>query len=430
MGLAMRERDHRNGDRELPAAGPPRPRKDGTRAPADVFLGADWVERWVPELEPIELRLYIFLAREAPTRTYHEPGALRAVLDKVSDAEIERRLGALERKGLIEVVRRRGKLHYHFLCRGADGLHRSDPVRPSINEALEFHKTMMEELLQVASADDDDDLRERIFERYPPLRDEYLFSVENESGLPGWKPWMELSLHLMNRFEERYGDLKTEHGEVFKEVSAQLLRLKLEMVEKLTCDVLARREEIFPRRGEGWIAGIPESSFVALPFVRELSRKYRVGAEQIYLNTIEAFQAEGLCIVELDPRGRATDLALPSTTGLAEEEERLVFLHVEEMTTQEIERFEQTLKKIRAAKEKYQRFLLRRGVETLVDLVRRDRVSDIDALMQTIADRTDEAMELVREEGEDERVAVAAPRLEDVIALYDELHGAKVKVKE
>ncbi|HVY61661.1 MAG TPA: hypothetical protein VHF22_08410, partial [Planctomycetota bacterium] len=259
-------------------------------------------------------------------------------------------------------------------------------------------------------------------------RDEYQFSVENaEAGLPTWKPWMELSLHLMNRFEERYGDLKAEHAEVFKEVSAQLLRLKLEMVEKLTADVLARRDEVFPRKGEGWIAGVPESAFVALPLIRELSRKYRVGAEQIYLNTIEALQAEGLCVVELDPRGRATDLVLPSTTGLAEDEERLVFLHVEEMTTQEIERFEQTLRKIRAAKAKYQKYLLRRGVETLIDLVRRDRVSDIDALMQTVADRTNEAMDLVSEDGEDERVSVEEARLEDVIALYDELHGAKVK---
>src|SRR5439155_8526275 len=153
-------------------------------------------------------------------------------------------------------------------------------------------------------------------------------------------------------------------------------------LDKLTKDVLDRRDDVFTRRGEGWIGGLPESAFVALPLVRELSRKYRVGAEQIYLNTIEALQAEGLSVVELDARGRATDLVLPSTTGLSEEEERLTFLHVEEMTTQEIERFEDTLARIRAAKEKYGRYLLRRGVETLVDLVRRDRVEDVDTLMQ------------------------------------------------
>jgi hypothetical protein len=398
----------------------PRARKDGSRSPADVLLGADWIERWLPELAPVELKLYLRLARDAPTRTYHDAAGLG------NGADAERTLERLEAKGLIEVVRRRGKHHYHFLCRGKDGVHRCDPVRPSIKEAIEFHKTMMEELLEVAGADESEELRERIFERYPALRDEYHFSLENrDPDAPGWKLWMELSLYLMNRFEERYGDLKTEHAEVFKEVSAQLLRLKLEMVEKLTKDVLDRRNDLFMHRGEGWIGGLPESAFVALPLVRELSRKYLVGAEQIYLNTIEALQAEGLAIVELDPHGRATDLVLPSTTGLSEEEERLTFLHVEEMTTQEIERFEDTLARIRTAKEKYARYLLRRGVATLVDLVRRDRVEDVDALMQTIADRTNEAMDLVREDGEDPRVAVQSARLEDVIALYDELRGAR-----
>src|SRR4051812_29451294 len=102
------------------------------RAPADVLLGSDWVERWLPELSPTELRLYLHLAREAPTRTYHEPAALGAVLDGAKEPEVESQLDALEEKGLIEVVRRRGKHHYHFLCRGKDGLHRSDPVRASI----------------------------------------------------------------------------------------------------------------------------------------------------------------------------------------------------------------------------------------------------------------------------------------------------------
>lgn len=398
---------------------------ESDRAPADVNLGADWLERWLPELSPAELRFYLHLAREAPTRTYHDPADLAARAEGGA-AGVERLLEGLERKGLIEVVRRRGKHHYHFLCRGAGGVHRSDPVRPSIKEAIQFHQDMMAELLAAASCDDTEELRARIFEKYPTLRDEYHFSLDNDDGgQPEWKLWMELSLHLMNRFEERYGGLKAEHADVFKEVSAGLLRLQLEMVDKLTGEVLARRDEILPSRGEGWVAGVPESAFVALPLIRELSGKYRVGAEQIYLNAIEALQAEGLCIVELDARGRATDLVLPSTTGLTDEEERLTFLHVEEMTTQEIERFEQTLKKIRAAKEKYSRYLLRRGVETLVDLVRRDRAADIDALMQTVADRANEALDLVREEGEDDRVSVPVVHLRDVIALYDEVRGAR-----
>lgn len=399
----------------------------GARAPADVLLSADWVERWVAALAPGELRLYLHLARVAGTRTWHDPAAIAAALGGGTTGDgIERDLASLERKGLIEVVRGRGAHHYHLLCRGKDRIHRAEAIRPSIKEALEFHSCMMEELLEIASGDDSEEARGRIFERYPPLRDEYAFQAENrDSGMRRWEPWMELSLYLMNRFEERYGDLKAEHAEVFKEVSANLLRLKLEMLDKLTREVLDRRGEVFPEGGQGWIGGIAESAFVALPLVREVSKRYHVGAEQIYLNAIEALQAEGLCVVEIDARGRATDLVLPSTTGLSEAEERLVFLHVEEMTAQEVERYEETLARIRAAKEKYRRYLLRRGVEALADLARRDRVADIDALMQTIADRVNDMLDLAGEDGEDERAAVPKAVLEDVISLYDEIRKSR-----
>jgi hypothetical protein len=376
------------------------------------------------ELDPAEFRLYVTLGREACRRVYHDPAALASEVHEASPADLERRIASLERRRLIEVVRRRGGLHFHMLCRGKDGVHRPDPQRPSIQSAIDFHQSMMQELLSVAAADEDEALRERIFERYPALRDEYVFSLENrEPGAPEWKLWMELSLFLMNRFEERYGDLKSEHADVFKEVSAQLLRLKLEMIEGLTRQILERRGDVFKTHGDSWIAGLKESAFVVLPLVRELSKKYRVGAEQIYLNAIEALQSEGLCVVELDARGGALDLVLPSTTGLGEEEERLVFLHVEEMTTQEIERFEETLKRIRTAKEKYARFLQEQGVRTIIDLVRGDRVADVGSLLRTVVDRVNEAVDLVSQDGEDPRVTPRRTRLEDVIALYDERGG-------
>jgi hypothetical protein len=407
-----------------------RPRRDLAREPSDVLLGADWIERWLPELDPHELRAYLLLARDSRTRTYHDPAELRAAFGDRPDAEIERRLEALERKGLIEVVKRRGKLHYHLLCKGADGLHRSDPVRPSIKAALESHKEMMEELLRAATLDETDDVREEYFRKYPALRDEYELARENhDPEMPPWRLWMELSLWLMSRFEERFGSLKAEHGEVFKEVSAQLLRLKLEIVDRLTKDILDRRADIFPARGPGWIAGLPESAFVALPLVRELSRKYRVGAEQIYLNTIEALQAEGTTIVELDSRGRACDILLPSTTGLSEEEERLVFLHIEEMTRGEIEDFEATLGRIRAAKARYAQHLVRAGAAAVIDLARKDRIADLDGMFQLIADRANEALDLVREDGEDERVAAPVATIESVIGCYDELRRKTAKAR-
>lgn len=398
------------------------PEARAPREPSDVALGADWIERWLPALEPDELRAYLRIARDAQVRTWHEPAELRTIFGQCPDGEILRRLEGLERRGLIEVVKRHGKLHFHLRCIGPDGVHRGRAQRPSIKEALDEHKAMMEELLGVASADETPALRARYFERYPALRDEYEFAARNGAAdQPPWSLWMELSLYLMSRFEEKYGDLKAEHGEIFKEVSAQLLRLKLEIVDRLTRDVLDRREDIFGPSGPGWIAGLPESAFVALPLVRELSRKFKVGAEQIYLNAIEALQAEGLCVVELDASGRATDLLLPSTTGLDEEGERLVFLHVEEMTRAEVERYEDTLKRIAAAKARYAAHLIRSGVLALVDLARKDRVSDLDMLFQIVADRVNGALDLVREEGEDERAAPPVVGIEDVMALYDEV---------
>jgi len=396
------------------------------RPPADVHLGADFVARWAKELDASELRLYAALARTAPQRIYHEPETLALEVFEPSVEDLARRIAALEKRRLIEVVKRHGGLHFHLLCRGKDGVHRAEPQRPSIREALEFHLAMTQELLAVASDDESESLREGVFERYPALRDEYHFSLENrEPGAPEWTLWMELSLFLMNRFEERYGDLKAEHVEVFKEVSAQLLRLKLDMIEGLTRRILDRRGEVFQTRGKGWVAGIPESAFTALPLVRELSRKYRVGAEQIYLNVLEALQSEGLSVVELDARGGATDIVLPSTTGLSDEEERLVFLHVEEMTTKEIERFEETLGRIRTAKETYARYLLERGVAVVVDLARGERVADVEALLQAVLDRVGESLDLVAEDGEDARVRPRRPRLEEALALYASMRAAE-----
>jgi len=394
--------------------------------PADVTLGADFVARLVPELPERVLKAYIGLARVAPTRTYHEPADLhRAIGLPGGVADLEETLVDLEQRGLIEIVRRRGERHCHFLNRDPEGVHRASAVRPSIKEALQYQRAMVQELLEVATQDETPELRERHFERYPQLRDEYELARESaDKGGPPWRLWMELSLCLMSRFEERYGVLKVEHAEVFKETSAQLLRLQLELVEGITREVLARKHKVFPEVGAGYVVGLPESEFTALPLVRDLSRRYRVGAETIYLSTIEALEQDGHAVVEVDDQGNLTDLLLPSTTGLEPDEERLVFLHIEEFTASEVERFEETLGRIRAAKQKYVRHLLRRGVETLMVFVRRDRVADLDAALQIVADRVNEAIDVIREEGEDPRVAVPPLTTDDVLALYRSLGRA------
>ncbi len=403
-------------------------------AGGEVRLGTDWIERWLPDFagDGLGLAAYLRLAEDAArasaegrpsrSRTVEELGA--ALGPGADAARVEEAVAGLERRGMVEVVRKRGRDHFHLLLRDKAGVHRAGPQRPSIREALEFHKEMMRELVGLASQDDTPALRERYFGKYPALRDEYEFSVANRETSPDMPPfrlWMELSLYLMVRFEERYGLIKGEHAEVFKEASAQILRLELDMIDRLTRDVLDRKEEIFRVVGDGWIVGLRESEFLALPFVRELSRKYRVGAEQIFLNAIEALQAEGNVVVETDEKGQPTDLLLPSTTGLTEDEERLVFLHVEEFTTREIEELEKTLGRIRAAKTKYTGYLLERGVAVIVDLVRAGLVGDVDALLQVVVDRVNEQLDLVREDEEDPRVAAEPLKLAEALALYARL---------
>lgn len=385
-------------------------------APQDVLLGADWVERWLGRLVPEDVCAYLCVARVADMASYQDGDTIARALGLAREEDALSRLRRLEAKGLLEVVSRRERHHIHLRCRGEDGVHRAEPVRPSIKEAIALHKEMMEELVTCASEDETPALRERFFDRYPELGAAFHAACDGRRDGSRFRLWLELALHHIASFEERFGSLKADHAEVFKDVSAQILRLKLEVIERLTQELLERRAEIFPAIGEGWISGMDEGAFLALPVVRELSRRYRVGAEQIYLNTIEALQQEGLCIVDLDARGHARDLLLPTTTGLSEEEERLVFLHSEELALRSSDA-DALASDIIRARARYAGYLTDRGVRVLLDLSRRDRLSDADVLLQVIADRVGEALELVSDSSEDPRLSVVVT-VQDVTDAY------------
>ncbi|GIW71142.1 MAG: hypothetical protein KatS3mg102_0684 [Planctomycetota bacterium] len=384
---------------------------------AEVRLGADWVAHWLPRLRGEEVLAYLALASLVPRGAECDLQELGRRLGGLAPPAVERALAALEQHGLIELIRRGERAHVHFRCRAADGVHHAAPVRPSIREALAEHRRMMEELLGIDAQDEDEAIREEVFRRYPELRADYERRADSGDGQrAGWRLWLELALYLMSRFEERFGDLKREHAAAFKEVSAQLLRLKLEMVDQITREVLAHRDAIFPVRGQGWIAGLGEQAFVALPLVRQLAGRYRVGAEQIYVNAIEALQQEGLVVVELDAQGRAVDLLLPSTTGLSRREERLVFFRLEELSPEEHERLDETLERMAAARARYREHLCERAVEVLEDLERRHRIGDREALAQRAAERIEEALDLIREEGGDPRCTVAPVGAAELLA--------------
>jgi hypothetical protein len=359
------------------------------------------------------LAAYLALASAAEIRTYHDPEQVREILGVDDEHEARLRLDALEACSLIEVIERRGARYFHLRMRGDGGLHGVEPYGPSIREALEFHRRITEELTEAAGADDTDALRERLFQTRPGLRESY--EAAHRDGRP-WRLWLEMHRHAIGHFEEKFAGVKRAHAAVFKDVRAQVLRLKLEVIERITEEILAERDRVFPARGIGWMAGLAEEAFVALPLVRELSRKYRVGAEQIFLNTIEALQGEGLCIVDLDGRGRVRDLLLPTTTGLNPDEEKSVFLHGE-VTLDGIQDYEATIERIAQARRKYVGYLIASGSAVLADLARRDRLGDPEPMLSVITERVCEALDLVR--GENEAAGLAFEvGIEDVRHAY------------
>ncbi len=394
-------------------------------SPAAVHLDGEWIARWLPRLGPQALTTYVALASLAPRLPEPNAPELTALLGDEGAQHFEAALARLQALGLIEVIEARGSKYVHLRCVGADGRHRAEPTRPSIREALAEHRRMMEELLAVDAADDSPELRERIFERYPELRKRWLARGQTGDGTRrGWRMWLELALVLMSRFEERFGELKREHAPLFKEASAQALRLKLEMIEQVTRAILAHRDEIFPTRGAGWIAGLNERAFTALPLVRELANRYQVGAEQIYLNTLEALANEGLALVELDEQGRVLDLRLANTTGLAPNEERLAFFRLDELSDREIDAIEQTLERMVRARERYRTHLIEHALAVLIDLARRHRVADPDRLAALAAQRINEQLELVRPEGDHPRALVPTVSAEEIRRRLREALGA------
>ncbi len=116
--------------RATPAA-PLRPRD----ARMDVKIAGDWLERWLPELDEIELKTYLEIAHFYNIRTYHDADELKTIFGKGKVAKIEQVLARLEKRGLLEVIRDEKKLHYHFPHRDTEGFHRGPGARwkPSVS---------------------------------------------------------------------------------------------------------------------------------------------------------------------------------------------------------------------------------------------------------------------------------------------------------
>lgn len=359
-------------------------------APTDVKLAADWLDRWLMELDLAELRTYLQLAHFYNTRTFHDRESLSWV---VSIPDVEQVVERLEKRGLLEVLRKGVQFHYHFPHRDGEGFHRAERVRPSLVDALAFQERMTEELTELTEQDETDELRSRYFARYPQLKGEYeLWRQTGDVGLPRWRLWMEVSRHLIRQFEDQYGSLREDHGELFKEVSSKVLRHHLDVVDAVVNEILARVEELFPEVQGEWALVPSEEHFVSLPFVRRLAQRYGIGPEQIFLNTIEELGNQGKVVVGVDEEGFLSDMVLPADTGLTKSEERVLFLRPEERDQEDSDRNQE---RVRRARNKYANYLIGRAAGVLADFVAARRVRGIDAWLMRIVELVNDALDLL-----------------------------------
>ena len=126
----------------------------------------------------------------------------------------------------------------------------------------------------------------------------------------------------------------------------------------------------------------------------------------------------------MDEEGFFASCVLPSTTGLTKSEARVLFLRPEEREAGEDS--PRTRERVRRARNKYANHLIRCGVETLLDFFKSDKVRDLDAALQTITDKVNEAISLLPtasgdSDSSDEAIVVT---LEHVIDRFDALRKA------
>ncbi|MEZ6183392.1 MAG: hypothetical protein R3F62_00085 [Planctomycetota bacterium] len=355
-----------------------------------VQLASDWLDRWMLQLDQAELRAYLGLAHWYNTRTYHDEESLSRILPGKGVREAIKRL---ERRGLVEVIRQGTQFHYHFPHRDRDGFHRAERARPSLQDALAFQERMSEELTGLTEKDENDKLRAKVFKRYPQLREEYeLYQTKADPGAPRWRLWMELSSFLIREFEERFGSLRDDHGALFKEVSSKVLQHHLDVIDGVVREILQHVEELFVEVQTAWVIAPAEQEFIALPFVRNLAQRYKVGPEQVFLNTLEELGARGRVVVVVDPDGYLADMILSSDTGLTKSEERVLFLRPEERAQVDSER---NRERVRRARNKYANYHMARAVGVLADFVAARRVRDIDAWLERIVELVNDALSLL-----------------------------------
>lgn len=373
------------------------------RIPQPVALTESWLQSWLPCLSGEDLKVYVELTQhfaDKPAGSMHD---LETQMGVGAHIRVYQALPRLEHFGLIESMQREQAIHFHFPHRDIDGRHWPDRVLPSIRDALEFQRQITEELLRVSSLDDTDELREEYFQRYPELREEWIVYEETkDQDSPSWRLWLELSRTLIHSFERRFGALKNTHNAIFKESAAQILSHKVSIIDAITEEVFEQREKIFPEIDDElcYIISTSDAEFMAQPLVQSFSERYAVGPAQVFVNTLEYIAQKGYCVAEVNDQQQLVDLLLPSTTGLTKSEARILFLRPEERNQGEDN--ELNRERVRRATNKYANHLMEHGVSVLKAFEDKGRVKSRDGLIEIIAVRVNESLELVPNHVEDD----------------------------
>ncbi len=73
----------------------------------DVKIAGDCFDRWLTELDEVELKTYLEIAHFYNVKTYHDESELEVIFGKGkrSSARLAEVLGRLEKLGLLEVMR-------------------------------------------------------------------------------------------------------------------------------------------------------------------------------------------------------------------------------------------------------------------------------------------------------------------------------------
>ncbi len=372
-----------------------------------VLLGRDFLERWLPRLTPGELRAYLALAAAGGDDPL---GEARRLADR--DAAVQ----PLVDRGLIETLERDGRVHVNFLHRDRHGVHRAEPARGRLADALAFLDSMEEELRIVADRDDSPELREEVFRRHPELRNEFeLYERDADESAPGLRLWLELSRFSTRVFEERFGVVRDDHRDLFRRTTERALAERVALIERVTRELLDRRGELFPEIGDGFVVVPEQRAITESEPVVGLADRYGFGPDLLYASLIEALQQEGAVIISTGPSGDVDNLLLPATTGLAVDDER----HLLAGPSGD--------KRERAAwstlRRRYADHLADRAAAALAEFARRDRVPDIDALLFQVAAAINEALEDL-EPDPGAGLGGASYHVESVVAAYDRVKAA------